>query len=361
MRIAMMSRWNATCGVSLHAEIIGRKFRELGHDVVVYAPTLKSADTDWHHRHISVVDEPWVHRIFEETEEYLYPAGGSIRSEEILENDYDAFIVESVNRFPVNEFKRIASKIRKKAPLILVMHLGYIRDADPLMEINWDGIVVFDSRYVREILSIYGKRVEEKVVEIPYPCPILDDVKPARPKSLKGGFLFLTFGRQPMWEYLDYVRALRRLSERYDFKYLIIRSDHELPFRDEWIVQRCERPEIKMVHRYLRGSDIHLLPKGDTRAVVVSSTLTQTIYSGTPTVVPDTRHFELIPVDEDGFGPIVKYRIGDTHDLERKLSTLIEDGDLRRRISKAAREYAKKYSDDFVARKFLDLIKSLGA
>ena len=137
-----MSRWNATCGVSLHAEIIGRKFRELGHDVVVYAPTLESADTDWHHRHIGVVDEPWVHRIFEETEEYFYPAGGSIRSKEILEDDYDAFIVESVNRFPVNEFRRIASKIREKAPLILVMHLGYIRDTDPLMAVSYTHVTL---------------------------------------------------------------------------------------------------------------------------------------------------------------------------------------------------------------------------
>ncbi|RLF97831.1 MAG: glycosyl transferase family 1, partial [Thaumarchaeota archaeon] len=184
---------------------------------------------------------------------------------------------------------------------------------------------------------------------------------PIRPKSLEGEFLFFTFGRQPAMEYLDYIRALRRLSERYDFRYLIIRSDRDLPFRDKWIIQRCERPEMKMIHRYLRGSDIHLLPKGDTRAVVISSTLAQTIYSGVPTIVPDTRHFELIPVDENGFGPVVRYRIGDTHDLEKKLSSLMEDDDLRRRISEMAKEYAKKYSDDFVAREFLKLIKSLGA
>jgi len=360
MRIAIMSRWNATCGVSLHAEIVGRKFRELGHDVVVYAPTLESANADWHHRHIDVADEPWVRRVFDETDEYLYPAGGSIRSDKLLRDDYDVFIVESVNRFPVYEFKKIASKIKEKAPLILVMHLGYIRDTDPLMEIDWDKIVVFDRRYVEEIFSVYGRGVEEKIVEIPYPCPIID-VEPIRPKSLEGEFLFFTFGRQPVMEYLDYVRALRKLSERYNFKYLVIRSDYKLPFRDGWMIQRLERPEMRMVHRYLRGSDVHLLPKGESRGVVVSSTLTQTIYSGTPTVVPDTRHFELIPVDEDGFGPIVKYRFGDTHDLERKLSILIEDGDLRKRISRAAREYAKKYSDDFVARKFLDLIRSLGA
>ena len=39
-----------------------------------------------------------------------------------------------------------------------------------MMEIDWDKIVVFDRRYVEEIFSVYGRGVEEKIVEIPYPC-----------------------------------------------------------------------------------------------------------------------------------------------------------------------------------------------
>jgi hypothetical protein len=38
MKIAMMSRWNIPCGVSLHAELVGRAWVEMGHDLQVLAP-----------------------------------------------------------------------------------------------------------------------------------------------------------------------------------------------------------------------------------------------------------------------------------------------------------------------------------
>jgi hypothetical protein len=38
MKIAMTSRWNIPCGVSLHAELVGRAWVEMGHDLQVLAP-----------------------------------------------------------------------------------------------------------------------------------------------------------------------------------------------------------------------------------------------------------------------------------------------------------------------------------
>ena len=38
MRIAILSRWNTACGVSLHAELVGREFIKMGHELVVFAP-----------------------------------------------------------------------------------------------------------------------------------------------------------------------------------------------------------------------------------------------------------------------------------------------------------------------------------
>ena len=38
MKIAMMSRWNVPCGVSLHAELVGREWARMGHDLSVFAP-----------------------------------------------------------------------------------------------------------------------------------------------------------------------------------------------------------------------------------------------------------------------------------------------------------------------------------
>ena len=359
MKIAIMSRWNATCGVSLHAELIGRKLISLGHSVIVYAPTLDTANRDWHHRYIDVSDERWVHRVYGETEEYMYPHGGWINTNAILDDDYDAFIVEGYARFPIKVFKKISSKIKRKAPLILVLHTSNIRDTEPFMSIDWDAIVVFDRRYIDEILTTYGSHIVKKAIEIPYPHAIID-AKPYRPKFAEDKILFFTFGRQPVYEYLDYVYALRSLSRKYDLIYWIIRSDGKLPFSDEWMVQWQKRMNTLTLHRYLRGSDIHLLPKGDTSFVVVSSTICQTLYSGTPTIVPNTRHFELLPVNSNGIGPIVKYRrAGDIGDLVSKIVTLIEDEDLRLKVSEDARRYALKYSDESIARTFLDLIESL--
>ncbi|WFO75830.1 glycosyltransferase family 4 protein [Desulfurococcaceae archaeon MEX13E-LK6-19] len=355
MKIAIMGRWNATCGVSLHAELIGRKLIELGHKIVVFAPTLSSADKDWHHRHIDVEDEPWVHRVFEETDEYSYPFGGKINAVEIFKEDFDVFIVEAYNRFPVEEFKKIAKRIRKRAPLILITHLGYIRDTEPLMEIEWDAIVVFDKRFIDEIIKFFGEKIVRKTVIIPYPYAIINDVLPRRPDFAKGKILFITYGRQPIVEYLDYIRVLRKLKKKYDFVYWIIRSDGKIPFNEKWIIQTVMRPDIRTIYSLVMGADIHLLPKGETRAVVLSSTLNQILYAGTPTVVPDTRYFEYIQVNGDGIGPVVKYPLGNTIDLYEKIVALIENDELREYVSREAKKLALKYSDEVVAKMFIEL------
>jgi len=359
MRLALMSRWNATCGVSLHAELLGRKLRSMGHEVVVYAPTLESAARDWHHKHLGIEDEPWIKRVYEETDEYLYPDGGWIDSEKLLEEDYEALIVELYTRLPVSELKKISAKIKGKAKLIGVLHLGYPRDIKPILEIEWDAITIFDKRCLDELLSRYVEEIPGRVEEIPYPFAIVKKVQPIRPEFAEDKIFFFTFGRQPDLEYVDYIRALRRLSSSYDLVYLIVRSDGVLSIEEDWLIQRREKLSLKSLYSYLKGSDLHLLPKNDIRAVVVSSTLAQTLYSGAPTITPDTRHFELIPVDDKGIGPIVKYRLGDTDDLVEKLKLLIDDEDLRERVSREAKAYALENSDEIVASRFIELIKSL--
>jgi hypothetical protein len=66
MKIAMMSRWNATCGISAHAKLVGREWVKK-HDLTVFAPTLESA-TDWHHNPIEKGDEVFVIRGYEQPE-----------------------------------------------------------------------------------------------------------------------------------------------------------------------------------------------------------------------------------------------------------------------------------------------------
>jgi len=342
----------------LHAELLCRKLSSMGYDVMVFAPRIKSASKDWHHRKIKVRDERWVKRIYDETTEVAYPIGGSIDSL-ILEADYDALIIELYGRLPIMEFAKLADRIREKSKLIGVIHVGYRRDIEPILKIKWDALAIFDKRYYDELLRGYDLSSIGRVEEIPYPFAIIENISPLRPSFAEGFTLFFTYGRQPELEYVDYLRALRKLKERYSFKYFVLRSGQKLPIEEPWLCQEIDRPRLSKIYRYLLGADIHLLPKGDTRAVVVSSTIYQCLYSGIPTIVPDTRYFETIPVDERGVGPVVKYRLGDVEDLLNKIELLMQDEALRKEVSENARKYALENSDEKIAKKFLELIGSL--
>lgn len=184
---------------------------------------------------------------------------------------------------------------------------------------------------------------------IPYPCY---PVNPGNRKFGEDGIKFFSFGRQPEKEYADFIEALDRLSSKYDFIYRIVRSDGLLNFSRRWLIQERERiKDTEEVYRYLHSSDIHLLPKGRTDKVVVSSTLCQCIGSLVPTVAPNTRHFETLPEDN----PVLLYR--DVDDLVNKLSLLIEDENTREKLRENARRYVEENRMDVITDKFLKLFE----
>ena len=358
MKIAFLGRWNATCGVSLHAELVGRKLCSMGYGVEVFAPRLISANKDWHHKKVKIRDEEWVHRIYDETTEIDYPYGGSI-DDTILMHDYDFLVVELYGRLPILELVRKAEKLKKSSKLVGVVHSAYRRDVEAALKIPWDALVIFDRRYYDELLRGFDLSRVGRIEEIPYPFALIDGVSPVRPKFAEKGVLFFTYGRQPAIEYVDYIRALRELRGECDLTYFVLRSDQKLPVDESWIVQEVDRPTIAKVYEYLMGADVHLLPKGESRGVVISSTVCQCLYSGTPTIVPDTKYFEMIEVDENGIGPVVKYRLGDVKDLMEKIRLLVKVDSVREKVSRRAREYALEHSDEKVAKRFLKLFESL--
>ncbi|RLG04486.1 MAG: hypothetical protein DRN54_00870 [Thaumarchaeota archaeon] len=357
MRVAFLTRWNATCGVSFHAELLCRRLSSMGYEVIVFAPKLRSANLDWHHKRIRIRDEKWVLRSYEETSELMYPDGGSV-GEAILDEDYDVMIVEIYGRLPISELANVSEKIRRKARLIGVIHLAWRRDVPPMLKLRWDALTIFDKRYRDELLRGYDLSGIGRIEEIPYPFAVVDGQGSRRPEEAEGRFLFFSYGRQPEIEYVDYLRAARGFCEGGDAAYHILRSDSRLKVNEPWIIQEVDRPSLRKLYEMLRGADLHLLPKADTRGVVVSSTIAQSLYSGAPTIAPDTRYFETIPGSLDE-GPIVKYRLGDLDDLREKLKTLMRDESRRERISENARRYALKRSEERVAKRFLELMNSL--
>lgn len=85
MKIAMMTRWNASCGVSVHAEPLGRAWREMGHDLKIFA--LLESDSPQTNK-----DEPYVLRCFtfKEKKDFFFYKGP------FIEEDYDIFVVQNL-------------------------------------------------------------------------------------------------------------------------------------------------------------------------------------------------------------------------------------------------------------------------
>lgn len=341
-RVGIISRWNATCGVSMHAELIGNEIRSMGYDLTIFAPYIVSANKWWHHKIIRG-DESFVVRCYTEDD----PNGqllGKIDEEKILQNKPDALIVESYEVLPHSQVEKLVKKL--DIPTIAVIHEGARKDIRYTDLRIFDKIVVFDRRYVDEMLT----DVEDKVEVIHYPChPVVENNR----KFAEDQLTFFSFGRQPAKEYNDYLAVLERLTDRYDFVYKVIRSDGALPVTKPWLKQEQKRLENSELYTELTNSDIHLLPKGRTERVVVSSTLCQCLGSLTPTVVPATRHFERLGTDV----PVVAYN--DLEDLEEKIITLIEDADYRARIRDYARKYVEKYNSKKIANEFIKLLKSV--
>ncbi len=340
MRIAVVSRWNATCGVSMHAELIVPEFIRLGHEVKVFAPYVESANLWWHHRIIRNSEEDFVVRCYHELKPGSYE-GGSFEEEKLLSYDPDFVIVESYTSIPYADIERLMRKL--DCVKIAVIHEGRRRDIRYSNLRCFDTLVVFDERFIREVVGEFSDITRV----IPYPCH--PAVRSSR-KFAEDVLTFLSFGRQPEEEYEPYFKALDRFEEKYDFVYRVIRSDGLLNFSRRWLKQERRRLTNEDVYTFLHSGDIHLIPKANIDAVVVSSTAFQCLGALIPTVAPATRHFELLDC-------VVKFN--DVDDLVAKLERLIEDEDFRREIVKRAEKYVEENRCDKIAKKFIELYEEL--
>ncbi len=334
-----MSRWNTACGVSVHSELIGREFLHMGHDLIVFAPYFSN---DWHHQRIDVEDEDFVVRCYDEN--------GKIIDHEILSRSFDVIIFEGLKHMPLNEIRRIYDEIRKRGRTIAVVHHQDEKEIRALKELNFDAIVVFDERYLKEVVP---KELHEKCHIIPYPFFEGYDVSPKRYEIFRNKILFFSFGKQPVEEYFVYLKVLNEISKRYDIAYFIIKSYWKMPVKYDWLHIEERRPSLKEIYMYLKGADIHLIPKSNTNKVVVSSTLATTLASLCPVIVPDTRHFEMF----EDYNPVVKFK--DEFELKRKIEELIEDKELREVLRKRMKNIVEMYSSRKIAEKFLELIRNL--
>ena len=353
MKIAMMSRWNATCGISAHAELVGREWVKK-HDLTVFAPTLESA-TDWHHNPIEKEDEEFVIRGYEQPESI--GKTGWI-DERLWKEDYDVLVIQGLELLPIPSLLEKFPKIEAKK--VLVWHVEKLPIYEDLYKLNFDAVVCFDFRFKN---MLKGKYPEEIIRIIPFPCrPVAkvkvkvkgdSDKKRARNELGIPGerTILFSFGKQPLSEYKDYLWLANELKEIYDLKYFVLRSYGDLPPESEFLEVRRGRPEYEEIYKYLRAADIFLLPRPETEDIVVSSTVFQCLGALTPIVVPEVRYVELMDKE------IVKYK--NREDLKEKVIRLIEDKDLKEEVLRHAEHYARENSAEKIAKKFVRLFEDI--
>jgi len=350
MNVGILSRWNATCGVSLHAEMIGRELIRRGYSLTVFAPYLESAGRWWHHKLIRP-DEEFVVRCYEE----ISPDGkeGKLDIEKVLDREIDFLIVESYEKLPYSDVEKLVKILKEKGvPSIAVIHEGDYNDIKYEDMNIFEKVCVFDERYVKEVLKDRVK--EEKVEIIPYPCyPVREG---SRKFAEDGVIKFFSFGRQPKEEYCPYVEGLKVFKRNFpNLKYRIVRAMEPLRVFESFIEQEERVLDYEEIVEELHSADFHLLPKGNTKRVVVSSTLYQVLGTLTLTVVPDNRFFETLPHGKNA--PVIFYK--DVLELVEELKKASKDEEYRKRIKENARKFVEENSVERITDKFESLINSI--
>lgn len=347
MNITMMSRWNIPCGVSLHAELIGRAWVEMGHNLQVLAPV------EWEGYQCDK-DESYVRRCYrlpksDRKEGYFFDPNP------FLHIEGEVFVVQNLEILPMEDLLRIYPAIREKAKTIFVVHEGKPPKDPTFYQFEWDAIVCFDERYKRFLKEIYP---EEKIHIIPYPChPIsLGDKVESRKKlglPLEKRVIF-NYGIG-VYRHLHLLPTLARINQEYPLILLTlthIQDWYDLfeavkniyPFID---LRKGDIP-IKELYTYLHAADVLLIHKDSAEAVVVPSTAYLCMGAGCPILAYDTNFFETFNQE------VIKYS-----DLGSALNEVFEGSPRIHSVLKTARNFVEDNSSYKIAERFIELFESL--
>lgn len=345
MKITIMSRWNIPCGVSTHAELLGRALVQMGHKLKVLAPVeYEGYQTN--------KDEPYVLRCFR------LPKGKEgffFNHEPFLEDDCDVFMVQNLEILPMENLLKIYPKIKEKAKTVFVVHEGKPPKNSTFYKFDWDAIVCFDERYREFLCKIYS---DEKIHIIPYPChPLLPgDKKEARIR------LNLPLDKRIVFNYgigiyrhLHLLPTIERVSKKYPLIFLTLTHIQEwfdlfdtIRTKYKFIELRNGRLPINMLYTYLHACDCLLIHKDSAEAVVVPSTAYLCLGAGRPILAYNTNFFATFDKE------VLKYS-----SLSEALEDVFEERDNVKSVLRTAEEFVKANSSIEVAKKFIELFDSL--
>lgn len=347
MKIAMMSRWNIPCGVSLHAELVGRAWVEMGHDLQVLAPV------EWE-GYQSDADEPYVERC------YRLPRPG--RKEDIffnpkpfLEVDCDIFVVQNLEILPMGDLLKIYPSIKSRSKTVFVVHEGRPPKDPTFYQFEWDAVVCFDERYGRFLKHIYP---EDKISIIPYPCHPIEygDKTEARRKlglPLDKKIIF-NYGIG-VYRHLHLLPTIKRVNR--DYPLILLTMTHIQDWYELFDAVRGIYPFIDLrkgdipmreLYTYLHAADALLVHKDSAEAIVVPSTAYLCLGAGCPILAYDTNFFETFGKE------VVKYS-----ELGAALKEVFEGRDNIKSTSEAPEQFVRRNSSEIIAERFIGLFESL--
>ncbi len=349
----MMSRWNAACGVSVHAELVGRAWVEIGDEVTVFAP-LEHGSTI-----VTNDDESWVIRCYRLDSYYskLKPwkdEAPYFNPGPFLEKDYELFIAQNLEILPMRPLLKIYPEIRKKAETLLVVHEGKLPPDPDFYKFEWDRIICFDERYKKFLVNAFP---EGKIAIIPYPChPVKRGDKVGTRKKLGLPLdkkIILSYGIG-VYRHLHLLPKIDRLNKEYPLVFLVITSHPEwfelwdaVTRRYRFVnLVRASLPNEEL-YAYLHASDALLIHKDSSEAVVVASTVYLCLGSGCPILAHATNFVETLDKE------VMKYS-GDP--TERLIEVFEEKKAYRLAVSKAL-QYADDNSSHVTAKRFKELLQ----
>ncbi len=357
MKIAIMSPWNDCCGVSVHAELIGREWIKQGHEIVVFAATDERVKG---RIPVDTKDEEYVYRNWEK-----YRYGEKVRDESeldlyfdaepILKEDYDLFVIEKPCLTPLAKLLKIFPQIKEKAKTIAIIHEGRIPENVNFYKFDWDLYTLFDQRFKKLFENHLPK---EKTHIISYPCHEITEGNMTEKRSELGlpldKKIILAFGMR-----LKHLREVfpifEELKKSYDISPLMFTSHQEnieiakkLVDGYEFAIFRQESPPMERLYKYLHASDailIHRPPASDYSPT--SSTVHLCLGGMHPLICPENNVFEIFD------RAVIKY--SNLAELKGRLLDIVEARGIDS-IIEAARKYVMENSAGNVAKKLVKLV-----
>ena len=344
-KIAMMTAWNTDSGVAIHAEPIGKAWIQMGHDLRVFT-FLKD---DYHGEEIIAEDEPFVTRCFGQS-----TGTNFLNPRPILSADYDFFVVQDLGMLPKDKLAKIFPLIKKKAKTVHVVHDNAPSPDPAFYQHDWDAVVYFDLRQERFLKRIYGERAHY----IPFPCfpRRRGDRAEARrklglPPDKKTVVVFCRRSYRP---YLPQLPD----PDLEDVLFILLGVLTNREIEAGWPQTEVRREPFfphSLFDEYLFAADALILHKMSTAPQeigILSSTAYQCLGTGCPTLAPRLSDF-VWPFDRE----VLKY--ADRQELKALLLDVFAQGERHRESRAAAEEFVQKYSAENIAKRFIELFRSL--